>query len=63
MLVPPKNTDVLALTIRVLLGNSDLRAHMGDAGRKIAAHFSQDVVIEKTLARYGLLTDSRAVYQ
>lgn len=63
MLVPPKNTDVLALTIRVLLGNSDLRARMGDAGRKIAAHFSQDVVIEKTLARYGLLTDSRAVYQ
>ncbi len=63
MLVPPKNADVLALTIRVLLGNSDLRARMGDAGRKIAAHFSQDVVIEKTLARYGLLTNSRTVYQ
>jgi glycosyltransferase involved in cell wall biosynthesis len=63
MLVPPKNVDVLALTIRVLLGNSDLRSRMGDAGRKIAAHFSQDVVIEKTLARYGLLTNSRTVYQ
>jgi glycosyltransferase involved in cell wall biosynthesis len=63
MLVPAKNTDVLALTIRVLLGNSDLRARMGDAGRKIAAHFSQDVVIEKTLVRYGLLTDSRTVHQ
>ena len=63
MLVPPKNADVLALTIRVLLENSDLRARMGDAGRKIAAHFSQDVVIEKTLARYGLLTNSRTVYQ
>jgi glycosyltransferase involved in cell wall biosynthesis len=63
MLVPPRNTDVLALTIRVLLGNSDLRARMGDAGRKIAAHFSQDVVIEKTLVRYGLLTDSRAIHQ
>jgi glycosyltransferase involved in cell wall biosynthesis len=63
MLVPAENTDVLALTIKVLLGNSDLRTRMGDAGRKIAAHFSQDVVIEKTLARYGLLTNSRTVYQ
>jgi glycosyltransferase involved in cell wall biosynthesis len=63
MLVPPKNTDVLALTIRVLLANSDLRARMGDAGRKIAAHFSQDVVIGKTLARYGILANSRTVYQ
>jgi glycosyltransferase involved in cell wall biosynthesis len=63
MLVPPNNVDVLALTIRVLLGNSDLRARMGDAGRKVAAHFSQDVVIEKTLARYDLLTNSRTVYK
>ena len=63
MLVPARNTDVLALTIRVLLGNSDLRARMGDAGRKIAAHFSQDVVIEKTLTRYALLTNSRTVHQ
>jgi glycosyltransferase involved in cell wall biosynthesis len=63
MLVPPRNTDVLALTIRVLLGNSDLRARMGDAGRKIAAHFSEDVVIEKTLTRYSLLTNSRTVHQ
>jgi len=63
MLVPAKNSDVLALTIRVLLGNSDLRVRMGDAGRKIVAHFSQDVVIEKTLARYSLLTNSRTVYQ
>lgn len=63
MLVPAKNTDVLALTIRVLLGNSDLRARMGEAGRKIAAHFSQDVVIEKTLTRYNLLTNSRTVHQ
>ena len=63
MLVPPKNTDVLALTIRVLLGNSDLRKRMGEAGRKIAAHFSQDVVTEKTLVRYGLLTNSRGTHQ
>jgi glycosyltransferase involved in cell wall biosynthesis len=63
MLVPPENVDVLALTIKVLLDNSDLRARMGDAGRKIAAHFSQDVVTEKTLARYGLLTSSRTVFQ
>jgi glycosyltransferase involved in cell wall biosynthesis len=63
MLVPAKNADVLALTIRVLLGNLELRVRMGDAGRKIAAHFSQDVVIEKTLARYNLLTNSRTVYQ
>lgn len=63
MLVPAKNTEVLALTIRVLLGNSDLCARMGDAGRKIAAHFSQDVVIEKTLVRYGRLTNSGSVHQ
>lgn len=61
MLVPAQNVDVLALTIKVLLENSDLRVRMGDAGRKIVAHFSQDVVIEKTLMRYSLLTNSRAV--
>ncbi|HEY2170136.1 MAG TPA: glycosyltransferase family 4 protein [Candidatus Angelobacter sp.] len=63
MLVPARNSDDLALTIKVLLGNTDLRTRMGDAGRKIAAHFSQDVVIEKTLVRYGLLTNARRVHQ
>jgi glycosyltransferase involved in cell wall biosynthesis len=63
MLVPVKNADVLALTIKVLLENSDLRARMGEAGRKIVAHFSQDVIIEKTSTRYDLLTHSRTVHQ
>jgi glycosyltransferase involved in cell wall biosynthesis len=63
MLVPAENADVLALAIRVLLGNSDLCTRLGDAGRKIAAHFSQDVVIEKTLRRYSLIINSRTVYQ
>lgn len=63
MLVPAHNSDDLALTIKVLLGNLDLRIRMGNAGRKIAAHFSQDVVIEKTLLRYGLVTHARTVHQ
>jgi glycosyltransferase involved in cell wall biosynthesis len=63
MLVPAKNIDVLALTVKVLLENPDLRVRMGDAGKKVAAHFSEDVVIEKTLVRYGLVTNSRAVHQ
>jgi len=63
MLVPAKNIDVLALTVKVLLENPDLRARMGDAGKKVAAHFSEDVVIGKTLVRYGLITNSRAVHQ
>jgi glycosyltransferase involved in cell wall biosynthesis len=63
MLVPAHNSDDLALTIKVLLGNLDLRVRMGNAGRKIAAHFSQDVVIEKTLLRYGLVTHARTVHQ
>jgi glycosyltransferase involved in cell wall biosynthesis len=53
MLVPAQDSEVLALTIRVLLGNPDLRKRMGEAGRKRASHFSQDVVIKKTLARYN----------
>lgn len=61
MLVPAQNTDVLALTIKVLLDNSDLRKRMGEAGRKISAHFSHDVVNEKTLARYNVLSDHCSV--
>ncbi|MGH9636955.1 MAG: glycosyltransferase, partial [Candidatus Angelobacter sp.] len=61
MLVPAQNTDVLALTIKVLLDNSELRKRMGEAGRKISAHFSDDVIIEKTLARYSVLSDPSPV--
>jgi glycosyltransferase involved in cell wall biosynthesis len=61
MLVPAQNTDVLALTIKVLLDNSELRKRMGEAGRKISAHFSDDVIIEKTLARYSVLCDPSPV--
>jgi len=52
MLVPAQDSEVLALTIRVLLGNPDLRKRMGEAGRKRAGHFSQEVVCEKTLVLY-----------
>lgn len=52
MLVPAQDSEVLPLTIKVLLDNPDLCRRMGEAGRKKAAHFSQDVVIEKTVARY-----------
>jgi glycosyltransferase involved in cell wall biosynthesis len=55
MLVPAQDTEVLALSIKMLLDNPDLRKRMGEVGRNKAAHFSQDVVIEKTLARYGTL--------
>ena len=61
MLVPAQNTDVLALTIKVLLDNSELRKRMGEAGKKISAHFSDDVIIEKTLARYSVLSDPSPV--
>jgi glycosyltransferase involved in cell wall biosynthesis len=55
MLVPAQDSEVLALSIKVLLDNPELRQRMGEAGRKKAAHFSQDVVIEKTLSRYSAL--------
>src|SRR3954463_16034426 len=62
MLVPPQNTDVLALTIKVLLDNPELRKRLGEAGRKIASHFSQDVVVEKTLNRYNHLANHSPVH-
>jgi glycosyltransferase involved in cell wall biosynthesis len=57
MLVPARDVEVLALTIKLLLENPDLRERMGEAGRKKSAHFSQHVVIEKTLARYNQLAE------
>ncbi|HEX3103631.1 MAG TPA: glycosyltransferase family 4 protein [Terriglobales bacterium] len=52
MLVPARDSEVLALSILVLLRNRNLRERMGEAGRNIAARFSQDVVCEKILDLY-----------
>lgn len=63
MLVPAQDTEVLPLTIKFMLDRPDLCKRMGEAGRQKASHFSQEVVIEKTLARYNRLFTASSVYK
>jgi glycosyltransferase involved in cell wall biosynthesis len=52
-LVPVKDAIALALALRKLIVDSDLRRHMGKRSRARAlAEFSQEIVIAQTLATY-----------
>lgn len=52
-LVPVRDAQALALALRGLIQNADLRAKMGRRGREIVlAEFSQERVIAETLAVY-----------
>lgn len=60
LLVPAKNVPELANAIRYLVENDEVRRRMGTAGREIAlAEFSQEIVIEKTLALYSSVIGSQ----
>jgi glycosyltransferase involved in cell wall biosynthesis len=61
LLVPPKNPAALADAIALLLNDAPLRAAMGRRGREIAVNeFSEEQVIEQTLALYGQLLSAGA---
>jgi len=61
LLVPPKNPAALADAIAQLLNDAPLRAEMGRRGREIAVNeFSEEKVIQQTLALYHRLLNSAA---
>jgi glycosyltransferase involved in cell wall biosynthesis len=61
LLVPPKNPAALADAIDRLLKDAPLRAEMGRHGREIAVNeFSEEKVIQQTLALYHRLLNSAA---
>jgi len=61
LLVPPKNPAALADAIDRLLKDAPLRAEMGRRGREIAVNeFSEEKVIQQTLALYHRLLNSAA---
>ena len=60
LLVPARNAEALAHALDTLLKDPVLRAHMGARGREIAVQdFSEELVIEKTLAVYRELLGPR----
>ena len=62
LLVPPKNPAALADAIAQLLNDASLRAEMGWRGRVIAVNeFSEEKVIQQTLALYQKLLSAGAV--
>jgi glycosyltransferase involved in cell wall biosynthesis len=53
LLVPPKDPVALAMAIRTLVEDRSMRGKFGKRGREIAVNeFSEEVVIEKTMAMY-----------
>ena len=63
LLVPPKNPAALADAIAQLLNDAPLRAEMGRRGREIAVNeFSEEKVIQQTLALYRQLLSAGAAY-
>ncbi len=51
-LVPPKDEQALALSLMRLLSDAELRAKMGQAGRRRAEMFSWDKIASRVLACY-----------
>ncbi|HLK54308.1 MAG TPA: glycosyltransferase family 1 protein, partial [Candidatus Angelobacter sp.] len=59
--VPPKNPAAMADAITQLLNDASLRAEMGRRGREIVVNeFSEEKVIQQTLALYRQLLSSGA---
>lgn len=62
LLVPPNDIFSLKTAIAFLLADKEKRTEMGNRGREIAiAEFSQDTVVEKTIAIYNSLLNSHSV--
>ena len=53
VLVPPGDADALAGALGALLGDAELRARMGAAGRRAAERFSWERVADRVLAVYA----------
>lgn len=63
-LVPPRQSDGLARSLRLLLDDPDSRRRMGrKAAQRAAAEFDQDRVIARTLAVYRNLLDGAGLPQ
>jgi glycosyltransferase involved in cell wall biosynthesis len=61
-LVPARNADALAGAIRTLLGDPDVRAAMGAAGRRRAEErFDENAVVDRTLRVYERLLRERGI--
>lgn len=64
LLVTPKNVDALAIGLKLLIENEELRNEMGRAGRKLAEiHFSDRAVVNDTFSLYQRVTEDRFVRQ
>jgi glycosyltransferase involved in cell wall biosynthesis len=56
LVVPPGRADALAEALAQLLGDADLRARMGAAGRqRVLEHFSSEQCVQRTLEVYRSL--------
>jgi glycogen(starch) synthase len=53
LLVPPGDADALAVAIRTLAGNADLRLELGRAGRERAAAFDWSRIADQYMAVYA----------
>jgi glycosyltransferase involved in cell wall biosynthesis len=53
LLVPPRDPDALARAVCLLLGNREMAAEMGNAGReRVAKRFSMDQMVRETETLY-----------
>ena len=61
ILVPPGDANALAAALRSLLDDSALRARLGAAGkRRVSEVFSVEQMVQKTIAVYHRVMDTRA---
>jgi D-inositol-3-phosphate glycosyltransferase len=59
--LPPRRPDEVALALRALLGQPDLRAAMGAAGlQRARRRYGWDVIAQATLSAYGAVCEERA---
>ena len=63
-LVPPRDADALAAAIEALLGNAEMRARYGAAGRRKAEReFDEEVVAGRYVVEYARLWGARDVHR